>query len=78
VTIIDVLKLEGGVNPRLTVGDSWLVWDEAYSLWVIYRQQYGRRVEAIGTSSDEAMAVAMLLEAAGVDVVVEGHDAHGR
>jgi hypothetical protein len=68
MTIIDVLKLEGGVNARLTVGDSWLVWDESYSLWVIYRQQRGKRVEAITTISNESMACRILLEAAGYDV----------
>jgi hypothetical protein len=65
-----VLKLEAGVNARLTVGDSWLVWDETYGKWVVYRQQYGQRVKQYDSSFDESVACYMLLEAAGIDVQV--------
>jgi hypothetical protein len=68
MNIVGVLKLEAGVNARLSVGDSWLVWDETYMQWVVYRQQRGQRVKYYDSSLDEAKACRLLLEAAGFDV----------
>jgi hypothetical protein len=64
--IIDILKMEGGVNARLSVGGCWLVWAEDRHEWQIYRQNYGERVKLVATAVDEETAVLALMEAADI------------
>lgn len=57
--IIDVLK---ETNARVSVGNRWLVWNDA-DLWVVYEHTYyAKRVKTICVTADEDEAVAALLD----------------
>ena len=60
-TITELLKAKNGA--RLSLGNSWLVWDEASEEWAIYRQKYGERVKLYALVSTEEWAVGRLIEA---------------
>lgn len=65
MTFVELLK---SYNARLSLGNSWLVWDEKEEEWLIYRQKHGERVKQFDSTFDEELAVKMLLEADGQEL----------
>ena len=55
--ILDALQLH---DARLSLGDSWMVWDEVNREWVVYSHPYGLRTRVVGRSEDEDRAVWIL------------------
>lgn len=57
--IIDLLKDE---NARVTIGRSWLVWDDSTKEWVVYTQLWGAKKARVlyrGDSEEDAVKVLM-------------------
>lgn len=56
----EIVSLLKDTNARISLGDCWLVYDEATHMWVVYQRKYGaKKVQVLCAVTDVDLYIAI-------------------